>query len=127
MDVLLLIARLLFSAVFITSGISHFTQNSGMAQYAGSQGVPAPKLTVGLTGLMILLGGLSVLLGAYVRVGTLLLILFLLPAAFIMHNFWAVEDQSMQAVQQAHFMKNIALAGAAFLIWYFGTGPLSLM
>ena len=127
MALLVFIARLLFSVIFITSGISHFTQIEGMGQYAGSQGVPAPKFMVGFSGLMILLGGLSVLLGAYAKIGTLMLILFLIPAAFMMHNFWAVEDPNMKQVQQAHFMKNMALAGAAFLIWYFGTGPWSLM
>lgn len=127
MAFLILVARILFSAIFIMSGISHFTQIQGMGQYAGSQGVPAPKFFVGLSGLMILLGGLSVLLGLWVKVGTLLLIAFLLPAAFIMHNFWAVDDPNMRATQQAHFMKNLALAGAAFLIFYFGTGPWSIM
>lgn len=127
MAFLILVARILFSAIFILSGISHFTQIQGMGQYAGSQGVPAPKFFVGLSGLMILLGGLSVLLGLWVKVGTLLLIAFLLPAAFIMHNFWAVDDPNMRATQQAHFMKNLALAGAAFLIFYFGTGPWSIM
>jgi len=127
MAVLILIARILFSAIFINSGIKHFTQNEGMAQYAGSQGVPAPKFLVGLSGAMILLGGLSILLGAYVNVGAILLILFLIPTAFLMHNFWAFDDPNMKSTQQAQFMKNLALAGAAFLIFYFGTGPLSLM
>lgn len=75
---------------------------------------------------MILLGGLSVLLGLYVRVGALLLVLFLIPTAILMHNFWTIDDPQARAVDQAHFMKDLALAGAAFLIWYHGTGPWSL-
>lgn len=127
MDFLIFLARLLFSAIFISSGFGHLTANKSMAEYAGSQGVPAPKFMVALTGLMILFGGFSVLLGIWVKVGTILLILFLIPAAFMMHNFWAVDDPNMKQVQQAQFMKNLALAGAAFLIFYFGTGPWSLM
>lgn len=127
MAVLMLIARILYAAIFINSGIKHFTQNDGMAQYAGSQGVPAPKFLVGFSGAMILLGGLSILLGAYVKIGSLLLILFLIPTAFMMHNFWAFDDPNMKSTQQAQFLKNLALAGAAFMIFYFGTGPWSIM
>lgn len=127
MAILILIARILYSAIFIRSGFNHLTQIQGMGQYAGSKGVPAPKFFVALTGLMILFGGLSVLLGIFVKIGTLLLILFLIPTAFIMHNYWAIDDPNTKSIQQVQFMKNLALAGAAFLIFYFGTGPWSLM
>jgi len=127
MAILMLLARILFSAIFINSGIKHFTQNEGMAQYAGSQGVPAPKFMVGFSGLLILLGGLSILLGVYAKIGSLLLILFLIPTAFMMHNFWSVDDPNMKSSQQAQFMKNLALAGAAFMIFYYGVGPWTLM
>ncbi|RMH74743.1 MAG: DoxX family protein [Calditrichaeota bacterium] len=114
------VARLLFAAIFIMSGIGHFTQVSNMSQYAASKGVPAAKFMVLLTGLMILLGGLSILTGYQTRIGGVLLIVFLLPTAFVMHNFWKVEDPMEKANQQAHFWKNLALAGAAYLIAFAG-------
>jgi uncharacterized membrane protein YphA (DoxX/SURF4 family) len=114
-----LLARLLFSALFILSGVGHLTQSASMAQYAAAKGVPAPRLAVLATGVMLVLGGLSVLLGLYVSVGALLLVVFLLPTAFLMHNFWTVEDPQARQNDQIHFMKDLALAGAAFLIWYF--------
>lgn len=126
MALLIFVARILFSAVFIMSGINHFTNLDNMTSYAASKGVPSPRAAVLVGGIMILLGGLSVLLGLYVRVGALLLVLFLIPAAILMHNFWTIEDPQARQVDQAHFMKDLALAGAAFLIWYHGTGPWSL-
>lgn len=117
--VVVLLARLLFSALFIMSGIGHLTQSSSMGQYAAAKKVPAARLAVIVTGLMLLLGGASVLFGAYVRIGALLLAIFLLPTAFIMHNFWTLEDQQARQNDQIHFMKDLALAGAALLIWYF--------
>src|SRR5918911_596686 len=84
MDFVLLLGRVLFSLLFITSGVGHFTHRVPMAGYAKSMGAPAPELTVPLTGAMILVGGLMVLLGFYARVGALLIFLFLVPAAFIM-------------------------------------------
>lgn len=119
MAVLVLIARLLFSAIFIMSGIGHLTQTDSMAQYAAAKGVPAPRVAVLLTGLMLIAGGLSVLLGLYVSIGAMLLVVFLLPAAVLMHNFWTLDDPQARQNDQIHFMKDLGLAGAALLIWYF--------
>ena len=119
MAILVLMARVLFSALFILSGVGHLTQTGRMAQYAGAKGVPAARLAVTVTGAMLVAGGLSVLLGMYVSIGALLLVVFLLPTAVVMHNFWTLDDPQARQNDQIHFMKDIALAGAAFLIWYF--------
>ena len=126
MDLVLLLGRVLFSHMFIMSGVNHFTHRAPMAGYAKSMGAPMPDLSVPLTGAMILVGGLMVLLGFYARVGALLIFLFLVPTAFIMHRFWGVPDAMMAQNQRAHFMKNLSLAGAALIIAYFGSGPYSI-
>ena len=118
---ILLVGRVLFSAFFIVSGFNHVTKLSGYAQYAGSMGVPAPTLAVAVTGLMLLAGGLSILLGYKPRWGALLLVLFLVPVALIMHRFWGVADPMMAQNQLAHFWKNIVMAGGALMIYYFAT------
>lgn len=120
-ELLLLLGRVLFASLFIMSGVSHLTKLEGTAQYAGSQGVPAPKLATVVTGLLILVGGLSILLGFEPRWGALLLVVFLVPTAAMMHRFWGLSDAMMAANQAAHFWKNMALAGAALLIYYFAT------
>jgi putative oxidoreductase len=127
MDILVLVGRILFSAIFIRSGVQHFTRVAMMSPYAGAKGVPASKFMVRLTGAMIFLGGISVLLGAYVRIGAALLVVFLIPTAIVMHNYWTLTDPMARANDQAHFNKDLALAGATLLIWYFGSGPLSLV
>ena len=65
-----------------------------------------------------MLGGLIVLLGAYVEIGALLIVVFLVPTSFLMHNFWTVKDPMMKQNDMIMFMKNMALTGAAILIWY---------
>ena len=128
MDILALLARFLFSAIFIYSGFGHLTRTQMMAQYTAAKRVPAAKFFVIITGIMILFGGLSILLGAYVKIGALLIVIFLVPVALIMHNFWTLTDPMARGNDRAHFMKDISLAGAAFLIWYFWNNhvPLSL-
>jgi putative oxidoreductase len=85
-----------------------------------------PSLAVPLSGLLALAGGLSILLGYRARAGAWLIILFLAPVTMMMHNFWSVADPMMRQMQMANFMKNLALAGGALLIAYFGAGPMSL-
>ena len=70
-----------------------------MAQYAGSQGVPMPKLGVGVTGLMLLAGGFSILLGFEPRIGALLLVAFLVPTAIVMHHPDAIYFNARRGVR----------------------------
>lgn len=118
MTLVFLLGRVLFAAIFLNSGVAHLTKLNPMAQYAGSMHVPAPRLATFVSGLMILAGGLSVLLGIYVPVGSVLLFLFLVPVAIWMHPFWKMTDPMMAAAQQAQFMKNLSLAGAALMLSY---------
>ena len=85
-----------------------------MAGYAKSKGVPMPEITIPLTGLLLLLGGLSLLLGIYPYIGVALIIIFLVPVTFMMHNFWAVPQEQKMA-DMVHFLKNIALIGSALM------------
>ncbi|RMG27012.1 MAG: DoxX family protein [Methanobacteriota archaeon] len=121
-----LIGRILFSLIFITSGFGHIFNSGQMAGYAASMGVPMATAAVIITGIMILLGGFSILLGFKPKIGALLLVIFLIPTTFIMHAFWGIEDPMQSQMQMIMFMKNISMTGAALLIYYFGTGPLSL-
>ena len=59
----LLIGRLVFSFFFIYSGFNHLTKLGMYSQYAGASGVPAPTLATAVSGLMLLAGGASILLG----------------------------------------------------------------
>jgi putative oxidoreductase len=124
MDFVLLLGRLLFSLIFILTGIVHFFKDT--IDYAAADGVPYAWLTVPLFGILALLGGLSILLGYKARWGAWLIALFLIPVTYFMHDFWTQDDPVMYATQQAMFLKNLALLGGAFILAYFGSGPYSL-
>lgn len=119
-----LVGRVLYTAIFLFSAPGHFTPQ--FVGYATQAGVPAPSVLVPIAGVLALAGGLSVLLGYRAKLGAWLLVVFLIPVTFYMHKFWGVTDPMMAQMQQAHFMKNLGLLGAALLIAYFGSGPLSL-
>lgn len=122
-DGLFLAGRILFAALFVMSGLNHFMQLDAMTQYAESKGLPAAGFMVLFSGVVILAGGLSVLLWQYVVYGAGLLFVFLLVAAFTMHDFWAVEDEQQKQNEMTQFMKNLSLSGAALILYVLAQNP----
>ncbi|NIR45312.1 MAG: hypothetical protein GWN99_19545, partial [Gemmatimonadetes bacterium] len=53
-----------------------------------------------------------------------------IAAALLVHDFWTVSDATMMAVQQAAFMKNLSMTGAALILFWMvrthGYGPFAL-
>ena len=81
---------------------------------------------VPLFGIIVLLGGVSMLLGYKAKKGAWLLVIFLLPATFLMHKFWSAENPFAAMMHHYCFWKNVSLLGAALMITHFGSGPMSL-
>jgi putative oxidoreductase len=108
-----LAGRVLLGGFFIISGIRHFQHLPMMAGFTGSKGVPQPKLAVMVSGMMIILGGLSILLGVRPHLGIALVSLFLLPVTLLMHQYWKHTDLMMRINDQVNFMKNLAIHGAS--------------
>ena len=119
-----LTGRILFSLIFLMGGLHHFAADS--IGYAASQGVPLASVLVPFSGVLALVGALSIILGYKAKLGAWIIIIFLIPVTFSLHRFWAVADPMMMKMQMAMFMKNIALVGGALIIAYFGAGPLSI-
>ena len=118
MELVELIGRLLFAAIFVMSGATiHLLKWREGVEYARGNAVPAPELLVPLSGVMAVGGGLLVALGIWADLGALVLAAFALPVAYFMHAFWKLDDPMMRSNQQAHFMKNVSMAGAALALF----------
>jgi uncharacterized membrane protein YphA (DoxX/SURF4 family) len=117
MDVVLVIGRVLFALIFIHSGIAHLTKVEAMTGYAQYKKIPAAKLSVIVSGLMILIGGLYIALGIYADLGALLIAAFLIPAAVLMHAFWKESDPTAKQTESIGFFKDLSMAGAALIIF----------
>lgn len=115
MEILFLIGRLIVGLFYVNSAIRHFTKVEMMSGYVQSKGVPASKTAVIVTGILLLIGGLSILTGYQPNVGIVALVVFFLPVAFTMHAFWKVEDQTMKMMEMVNFKKDIALMGSALM------------
>ena len=121
MDAVMLIGRILFAFMFVMSGVNHLAKAEAMSGYAAYKKVPAPKLANLLSGVLMLLGGLSIILGVYADLGAVVLAVLLVAMAVKMHDFWNAEGEAKQP-EMIGFMKNISMAGGAlFLFAYAAT------
>src|SRR5712691_11555217 len=112
-----LAGRVLFSSLFVIAGLGHFSSQE--IGYAAAQGVPLASIIVPMSGIMAIVGGLSIALGYKAKWGAALVVLFLVPVTITMHDFWSVTDPLAAQDQMAHFMKNVSLLGSALIIFYF--------
>lgn len=124
MKFVLLLGRLLYSFMFIHSSIGHFSHQT--VAYAAQEGVPFASILVPASGFIALVGGVSIALGFKAKIGAWLLVFFLLPVTLTMHDFWTIQDPAIRELQKIMCMKNLAMLGAALIIAYFGSGPLSM-
>jgi uncharacterized membrane protein YphA (DoxX/SURF4 family) len=111
-----LLGRILFSLVFVGSGVGHLMQPGPSAEYAAYKKVPNPKNMVLLSGVLLLAGGLAIMFGALMDLAAVGIALLCIIMAVMMHPFWKENEPQTKQVEQAQFMKNIALAGGALVI-----------
>ena len=116
MKAVFLLGRLIFGRFFVYNGINHLKQQQGLSQYAGAKQVPNPELAVMASGIALLVGGGSVILGLKPRIGTLAIIGFLSTVSPVMHDFWRAQDPQQRQNDMIQFSKNMALLGAALAL-----------
>lgn len=114
-ELALLVGRILFGGYFVVSGLNHFMKTDQLAGWAEHKGAPHAELLVYLSGLMLVAGGLGVAAGAYPVVSVALIGLFLAVVTPWFHDFWNLEGEEKQN-QMTHFLKNVALFGAALTL-----------
>jgi uncharacterized membrane protein YphA (DoxX/SURF4 family) len=86
-----------------------------LTDYARSKRVPAAAVAVPASGLLIMLGGLSVVTGKRPKWGASLITAFLLGVTPQMHAFWRIKDEEQRTQELVNFTKNMALIGGAAL------------
>lgn len=122
-----LVGRLLLGIYFVMAGTNHFMHRDMMTAMTASKGLPVPTLAVLGSGALLVLVGISLVLGLLPMFGLLAAIAFLVSAALLFHDFWTETDAGQRAAQMVHFLKNIALAAATLMLLAVPTPwPLSL-
>ncbi|MFG2000006.1 DoxX family protein [Spirillospora sp. NPDC048911] len=113
MDVIALIGRILFAALFLGSAFGHLTSADAMAGYAAGKKLPQPKLAVQVSGVYIGLAAVMLILGIWPDLAALALVPFLVLTAVLFHDFWRQESPEARQMEMIQFNKDVGLAGAA--------------
>ncbi len=117
------IGRILFSLIFIASGLSKIGDWDKTISYMESHNMIFIPFCLIMAILLQVAGGLSIIASYKSKIGTILLLTFMLPATFIFHNFWTLPTETeleiiTQQAEMVSFLKNITIIGALFLIFY---------
>ncbi len=111
-----LIGRLVFGGFFLYNGINHLKERKSLAQYAEGKNVPMADAVVAATGVVLLAGGTSILLGVKPKLGTAAIAGFLAGVSPVMHDFWRINEPNQRMNEMINFSKNMALLGSALAL-----------
>jgi putative oxidoreductase len=112
---LILIGRVILGLFFIVAGIRNFLRWGERSAPETNYGWKLPPPVTGLGFVVQLLGGLSVALGIFPAWGAVALILFLIGATELFHNFLLFEGEAR--LPHLYFtLVNIALCGYCLVI-----------
>ena len=110
------VGRVLFATYFLAMGMSHLVHFREHSAFIGGKGVPLARSATMLTIVMMVSGGVLVLFNWHTSIGGALLFGIIFPAPFFLHHFWNETDSYARLSEFAHFIKDLALAGAALLL-----------
>ncbi|KRB49861.1 hypothetical protein ASE04_14745 [Rhizobium sp. Root708] len=132
-NIVILVARILLSFIFIYSGFGKLTDPAGTAGMITGAGMPAATALAYLAGLFELVTGLAVLVGFQTKIVGWALAVFCIFTGAVFHSGTvAIEgwpDAALgwiNALNGIMLMKNFTLAGAYILLATFGPGLYSV-
>ncbi|HRW11130.1 MAG TPA: DoxX family protein [Caldilineaceae bacterium] len=99
----------LLGIFFILNGINHLFNTKTLEEYAHKRGLVSPRLMVWISGVALILGGLSLITGIFKLLGVIGLSVFLVVAALTIHRFWSEREREMQMLEAMNFAKNMAI------------------
>jgi len=114
---MLLLGRLLMSAIFISSGLKKLTIFSGVAGDMANRHIPLAAVALAITLIIEIVGGLMVLTGFKARYAALVIFLWLIPVTLVYHHFWGIPEAAKED-QMINFLKNVAIMGGLLILAY---------
>ena len=89
-------------------------------------GLPVPPLLLAAGLIVMILGGMSLLLGFHARHGAMLLFAFTVAATVLMHDYWHLHNVADSDADYEIFARNIAIAGGLLMVIGLGAGPFAI-
>jgi putative oxidoreductase len=124
--ILLLLARVLLAAMFISSGYSALSDIAGTASYFAGLGLGPASLLAWAVGIFEIAAGALLVVGFQTRPTAILLAVFSVVASFLGHYGQGGDDAMAAFMHSQALMKDIAVAGGMIALAVRGPGRLSV-
>lgn len=125
-SVIILIARLALSVLFVWSGVMKLLGYAAFAGYLQAKGVPFVQVAAAVATGIEVLGGILLIVGFLTRPLALVMAIYTIATAVLGHDFWNVADAALQHDMVIHFWKNVGIAGGFLLLFVTGAGGASV-
>ncbi|RUW63094.1 DoxX family protein [Mesorhizobium sp. M7A.F.Ca.US.008.03.1.1] len=107
---LLFLGRLLLGGAFVFAGLRNIQNAPFLAQMMAARGVPQARLALWLGIVLQITAGVLVIAGLWTAFAAAVLLLFLIVATPMFHNFWDHQGPD-RASRVNGFVGNVALSG----------------
>src|SRR2546423_6528751 len=98
---LLLAGRVLMGWIYVESGWSKLTGMDAFIASLVRRGVPYATVMGWIGAPLEFLGGLALVLGAYMRCAAIAMIVFTITATLIGHRYWEIAEPAARRMQQS--------------------------
>ena len=112
-----LTGRVIIGLYFLVPGVSKVLSFPEYIQIVTINEVPFPAFSLILVILCQLIFGSSIILGRFLKLGSLILAINIILFNFYIHDFWNINDVINQKHEMQNFIKNTAIL-AGLLILY---------
>lgn len=109
---ILFVGRLLLGGAFIFAGVRNIQNRAFVAQLMGARGVPQAPIVLWLGIVVQIAAGVLLIAGVCTAASAALLLLFLIAATPMFHNFWDYQPGPDRVAKINGVVGNVALAGA---------------
>jgi putative oxidoreductase len=120
-DICRLIARICLAAVFLYSGATKAADWTGSLAEVTALGLPVPEISVVLTIIIQIAGGIALVCGRFTILASGALAMFTIFATLLAHDFWNYSGQQ-QLRQLTTALEHLAIVGGFILIALSGPG-----
>ena len=124
--ILILLARILLSSMFLSSGYSALSDVAVTAGYFAGLGLGSAALLAWAVGIFELAAGVLLVVGFQTRPVAILLAVFSVVASFLGHYGQGGDDAMAAFMHSQALMKDIAVAGGMIALAIAGPGRLSI-
>jgi len=121
-----LVGRVVLAWFFLSEAIAYAGNWDATVSLMLLKHIPAAPAFLALALIVLLVGGLSLLLGYHARHGAMFLFGLTVIVTIVMHDFWTLRDAVDRASDYEMFARNAAIAGGLLIIVGLGPGGFAI-